>query len=758
MAVAPLMLSNMAQAELTDVATKAFSSEMIQKMKESRRGGTSVLLVDQTSGTIGSGLPDQDFEAAYDAYDSVIADDFVVTDPGGWAVDEIRILGSHNDDTTDPNNIIQGGPTQSVSVTFYTDNAGSPGSPVAGCSFSGLSTADQPDNAGDPSGTLFTVLPAGCYLAQGTYWVSHQSQQDFATNNQHFLGTQTPMSGSEAVFMNAGDGFGTGCTTFQPIFSTCTLGTLASDMTFVLFGIIQEPDLALTKTNDTGGVPVALNTTVTYTLAVENVGVGGAAMGVVLTDTMPAGMTFTSASCDDGTTGTFSAPNITMNLNDVAFGATTTCTVVATVTDFGTHVNNATVTSDFDVDSTNNDASSTVIGPVEVDMSITKTSDAVGQVNTGDTVIYTLTANNNNATDAASNVVVTDALPSQVTYGSNDCGASEAGGTVTWNVGSVAASSNAVCNITVTISGFGTFNNTATVAADETDNTPANNSDSASVEGPVAATGVDLALVKTTSAAGQQSPGATVNFTLTVTNNSSNTSNNTVVTDNLPAGLDYSSNDCGASAAGGMVTWTVGTLAANASSSCNISTTVSGVGLLTNTASVTSDEVDNNTLDNSDDAVVQGPPAVDLAMIKTVAVPDPLAIGDNVVYTLRVNNVNTGNASNVVVTDNLPANVTYVSNTCGAAVAGSTFTWNIGNLGAGGSITCDITVTVDVAGNTNNSASVSTTDVDINAGNDTDTANFFLGEIITIPTLSILSLLLMVLTLGFLGRKMLAKD
>ena len=752
-AVAPLMLSSMASAEISKIKINPFSQEIIQKIKEVRRGGTSVLLVDQTSGTVGSAFPDQDFEAVYDAYDSVVADDFVVTDPGGWLVDEIRTLGTHSDD----DQVVVGGPAQNVSIVFYTDNAGSPGAPVAGCSYSNIATSDQPDGSGDPSGTLFTTLPTPCFLPQGTYWVSHQTTQDYATANQHYIGTQVPVAGGEATFMNAGDGFGTGCTAFAPIFSTCGLGTESVDMTFVLFGIIQEPDLALTKTNDTGGNPVAMGATVNYTLTVENVGTGGAATGVVLTDTLPAGMTFGSASCDDSTTGTFATPNITFNLNDIAFGATTTCTVTATVSDFGAHVNTATVTSDFDVDTTNNDASSTVQGPVEVDMSITKTSNAVGQVATNAPVTYTLTVNNNSA-DAANNVTVTDVLPSQVTYSNNTCGASEAGGTITWNVGTVTGGNNATCDINVTVTGFGTFDNTATVSADETDNTPANNSSSTTVEGPVAAAGVDLALVKTTSAAGQQSLGATVNFTLTVTNNSTNTSTNTIVTDNLPTGLDYAGNDCGASVSGNTITWNIGTLAGGSNASCNISATVSGVGNLTNTASVTSEEVDNNTTDNSDDAVIQGPPAVDLQMIKTVTVPDPLAIGDTVVYSLRVNNINTGDANNVVVTDTLPANVTYVSNTCGATISGTTVTWNIGTLIAGTSATCDISVTVDVAGNTNNTASVSTSDVDINAGNNNDSANFFLGEVIIIPTLSVLSLLLMMLTLGFFGRKMLAKD
>jgi hypothetical protein len=51
----------------------------------------------------------------------------------------------------------------------------------------------------------------------------------------------------------------------------------------------------------------------------------------------------------------------------------------------------------------------------------------------------------------------------------------------------------------------------------------------------------------------------------------------------------------------------------------------------------------------------------------------------------------------VVVTDIVPAELDYVSDTCGGLLAGSTWTWTIGDLAAGGGVSCSITVQMNTA-------------------------------------------------------------
>jgi uncharacterized repeat protein (TIGR01451 family) len=113
----------------------------------------------------------------------------------------------------------------------------------------------------------------------------------------------------------------------------------------------------------------------------------------------------------------------------------------------------------------------------EVDLGITKTSDAVGPVNPEATVVYTLDVFNFGPDDATG-VTVVDTLPTEVTYVSDTCGAGPpVGQTWTWVIGNLAASAGASCDITVTVNPgvTGSVSNTATVTGNEDDPAPDNN-------------------------------------------------------------------------------------------------------------------------------------------------------------------------------------------------------------------------------------------------------------------------------------------
>ncbi|HEX4954366.1 MAG TPA: IPTL-CTERM sorting domain-containing protein [Thermoanaerobaculia bacterium] len=120
--------------------------------------------------------------------------------------------------------------------------------------------------------------------------------------------------------------------------------------------------------------------------------------------------------------------------------------------------------------------------PPEADLTLTKTSDAAGTVNPGDTVVYTLTVTNNGPANPATGVTVTDTLPAAVTYVSNDCGAPAAVGQLfTWTIGNLALNASVVCNVSVTVNPIaGQVDNTASVSGDQTELVPADNSSTAS--------------------------------------------------------------------------------------------------------------------------------------------------------------------------------------------------------------------------------------------------------------------------------------
>jgi uncharacterized repeat protein (TIGR01451 family) len=110
--------------------------------------------------------------------------------------------------------------------------------------------------------------------------------------------------------------------------------------------------------------------------------------------------------------------------------------------------------------------------PPQANLSITKTGVAAPG-----SITYTLTVSNAGP-DTATNVVVTDTFPPELSYVSNTCGGT---GTSpwTWNVGSLANGANAVCNITLSVVTPGPVSNTASVTATELDTTPANNASTA---------------------------------------------------------------------------------------------------------------------------------------------------------------------------------------------------------------------------------------------------------------------------------------
>jgi len=103
----------------------------------------------------------------------------------------------------------------------------------------------------------------------------------------------------------------------------------------------------------------------------------------------------------------------------------------------------------------------------------------------------------------------------------------------------------------------------------------------------------------------------------------------------------------------------------------------------------------------------------DLSITKTDS-PDPVVQGNNITYTIRVTNPNAsgGNdASSVVVTDNLPSQVDYVSATGGTcSKAGSKVTCNLGTVPAATTATVTIVVKAKKTGTVSNTASVASPD------------------------------------------------
>ncbi len=237
---------------------------------------------------------------------------------------------------------------------------------------------------------------------------------------------------------------------------------------------------------------------------------------------------------------------------------------------------------------------------VDSDVSITKTTTATDPVAINDPIAYVLTASNAGPADAA-DAVVTDTLPANLTYVSNDCGAAVAGQTVTWTIGALANGASAVCTINTTVNAVGAISNTASITISNNDPNAANNSSTSALAGAMLA---DLSITAVSDAPANIGVGQQYTYTITGTNAGPSDATGLLFSMLLPTKISFVSSTCGAAAAGNIVSWSVPALASGASTSCDITVAVVAPGDIIVTADVTSATPDPNLVNNATQIVV----------------------------------------------------------------------------------------------------------------------------------------------------------
>ncbi len=236
----------------------------------------------------------------------------------------------------------------------------------------------------------------------------------------------------------------------------------------------------------------------------------------------------------------------------------------------------------------------------------------------------------------------------------------------------------------------------------------------------------DLALSKV-DALDPVTSGNPIQYTLTVSNAGPDTSQNVVLTDNLPVGVSFVSavpgqGNCGHSA--GVVTCNLGDITNGGSASVIITVTTTIPGTLSNSASVSAGTLDPNGANDTDtEQTTVNPPGAaqaDLSIAKADG-PDPVTAGAALTYTLAITNAGPDAASTITVVDPLPTGVTYGHASgsgwsCGH-VAG-VVTCTLPNLAVGMASTIVITATVpDTSGTITNTVTVSGQEADPHPGN-----------------------------------------
>ena len=193
--------------------------------------------------------------------------------------------------------------------------------------------------------------------------------------------------------------------------------------------------------------PPTWATTITYTLTLSDNG-PNSATNVQVTDLLPAGVSFVSATPSQGT---YDFGNGVWTVGTVDTTTPQTLLIQAQVVSPSPQTNTATITGadQFDPVAANNTAS-VVETPQQADLALTKTV-SNPTPNVGDTITYTITLSDNGP-DSATNVTILDVLPPGVSYVSSTPSQGTYNPTTgLWIVGTVTTATPQTLLITVTV-------------------------------------------------------------------------------------------------------------------------------------------------------------------------------------------------------------------------------------------------------------------------------------------------------------------
>lgn len=557
-------------------------------------------------------------------------------------------------------------------------------------------------------------------------------------------------------------------------------------------------DLRANKSGPNPALVVAGNN-YSYSISVTNVGNTGFYGTLVMTDHLPAGLTVNSYtlngwSCTPAASvtgpATITCQRAYTASSPLAAGATTPAvTLNTTATATGSIVNSMTVSSPNpnipDTNPANDTTTYTVTGSAPGDSADVRVIKTVtpDPVSAGDVLTYTLEVVNDGP-QASANITLTDTFSSLINNATGPANG-YVGHTITANAASGVSCATATSGatgrqLTCTLATLpvctagsncplivvqvrpggngGARTNTATATSTSVaDPNLANNT------GSVTSTVTPRADVTVTKTATPSPVAAGQNLTYVVTArnlpNGLSQAQNVTITDTLPHNVTFisatpSSGSC-ATAPAPLSTTGPG----NDQLVCNLGTINNGAqqtvlvvvrpntatrgSTLTNSVSVstTTDETDA-TNNSASVATPVNNPTLDLLINKTESI-DPVAVGDNTVYTITVNNLGPSAAENVVITDTLPpAGLSYQAHTapaggsCGTVPAvnslGGTLVCSLPTLAAGVSRSMTVTLQGVAKGGYTNTASVSSDESTL--GFDSNTANNTISENTTVRT------------------------
>ncbi len=424
---------------------------------------------------------------------------------------------------------------------------------------------------------------------------------------------------------------------------------------------VGKSNLHATKT--ASKTTLQLNEEFTYTIELSNPNNGSnptvKARNVTISDTLPSQISFVSL--NDTSWCSQSNGTITCSGSDLDVSNTRSVTITAKATSGGTNIKNTATTN---TDSTDyNTMPEYPNATVDVQLAnIVLSQSLVGGITSTNAAVdsnvtYRLHVVNNGASPA-SNVTLTDTLPSGIISTSYDKTYWTCSGTSTINCTlnntSLANGESYDLDIYVTMpSSHQDITNDANISTDSTESDTGDNSSSLLTH----VKGADLDIVKTPDN-GSTDIGTNYTYTIKVTNGSGLAdAQNVSVTDTLDSNMIYASDTGGCTQSGQTLTCNLGniTSGSNASFTVTVIMPTDSLNDVTNSASVSTD-TDQENSDNLTDTATTHITGPNLNITKDANVSE-VGLGKTFSYTINVANVNSANATNADIEDQLPSGV-----------------------------------------------------------------------------------------------------
>ena len=309
------------------------------------------------------------------------------------------------------------------------------------------------------------------------------------------------------------------------------------------------------------------------------------------------------------------------------------------------------------------------------DMALSMSEVAIAEINSN--LTYTLTVTNNGKSNADT-VTVIDTLPPELTFGQatasqGSCAHNATDKTVTCQLGALANGATASITITAatpTVVPANKLTNTATVSSNQPDGNSSNNTINVLTEIKEAVAKADLS-VAIAPIANPLNINSKLNYSVTLTNKGPDAATNVKLSTPLPTGVTFSSAPAGCVHENQTITCTIDSLAKDATIKLDsqVLTPATPTETITFTSSVAATELDtvpeNNTLSVSSSVTAI---EIDLAITEVLATPTSVNVGDEITFSVGVQNNLPATVTGVLLQSQLPPEVKYINEGCSVDV------------------------------------------------------------------------------------------